>query len=97
MVYKPTKYVNTKYEKAKSRYPSKKLKPDTLKKFIYDKSLPLVGFRGYKSDWRYHNQKLPLLTVFTEVDFVKNNKGYQYIATRLRYLIFRIHYRLEGL
>ena len=43
LIYPPAKCVNSKYEKARSRYPSKTLKAESLEKFIYEKSVPLVG------------------------------------------------------
>jgi hypothetical protein len=42
-VYKPSKFVNAKHEKQKSRYPSKIIKKESLKKFYQSKSLPLVA------------------------------------------------------
>jgi protein disulfide-isomerase A3 len=84
VVYPPAKYLNDKLDKPKARYPSKTLKTESLKKFIYDKSLPLVGLRSYESQERYSNPKLPMLTVFADIDMEKNIKGYQYLANRVR-------------
>ena len=60
------------------------MKKDSLQKFIYDKSLPLVGEKTIKSTSRYDNIKLPQVTVFTAIDHVKNPKGFQYVANRVR-------------
>jgi folylpolyglutamate synthase/dihydropteroate synthase len=57
---------------------------DSLQRFVYDKALPLVAERTYRSTARYENVKLPIVTLFAEVDHAKNPKGYQYLANRLR-------------
>ena len=53
LVFKPSKLISDKYEKVKSRYPSKTIKSESLEKFIYDKSYPLVGSKSYKSSERF--------------------------------------------
>ena len=52
-------------------------------KFLADKALPLVGVRTTTID-PYHSVKLPIVTIFTDIDLKKNIKGYQYIANRIR-------------
>jgi len=76
--------VSEKHEKAKSRYPSKTLKLGSLEKFVFDKALPLVGEKTFKSADSYDNTKLPMVTVFADVNHEKNAKGYQYLANRVR-------------
>lgn len=71
-------------EKAKARYPGKSLKAESLKKFIYDKSLPLVGLRSFEGEERYRKPGLPIVTVFADVDLDKNFKTFQYVANRVR-------------
>lgn len=51
---------------------------------MYEKSIPLVGEKTYKSSARYEKSKLPNVVVFTAVDHIKNAKGFQYIANRVR-------------
>lgn len=75
--------MNEKYEKRKSRYPAKKLKKESLQKFVYDKALPLVGEKTYKSSDLYERSKVPVVTVFTAVDTAKNPKGFKYITNRV--------------
>lgn len=84
LVYPPPRFVSEKYDKPKSRYPSAKIEADTLTKFIYKKSLPLVGQKTWKSGDRYEKSNLPILTLFTAVDLEKNPKGFDYFANRLR-------------
>ena len=60
MVHKPSKYVNDKDEKLKARYPSKFIKQDSLKKFILEKSIPIVGERSHKTEYEYDNSKKPV-------------------------------------
>lgn len=48
------------------------------------KSLPLVGQKSWKSSERYDAAKLPIVTLFTQVDLEKNPKGFDYYANRLR-------------
>jgi len=57
---------------------------DTLAKFIMKKSLPLVGQKTWKSSERYDSAKLPVVTLFTQVDLEKNPKGFDYYSNRLR-------------
>lgn len=80
-VYPPSRFVS-KSEKVKNRYPSTKF--DGLEKFIYKKSLPLVGQKTWKSGDRYEKVKMPILTLFASVDLEKNPKGFDYFANRLR-------------
>eukprot|EP01041_Mallomonas_annulata_P010780 gene10780-22506_t len=57
---------------------------DSLEKFIYDKSTPLVGAKTEKSGDRLDKLKIPVVTLFAEVDTDKNIKQWQYYANRLR-------------
>jgi Thioredoxin-like domain len=75
--------VSGKYEKVKARYPSKSVKKDSLQKFYRSKSLPLVAEKNYLSTPRYAYVTVPLVTVYTDVDFKRNPKGYQYLANRI--------------
>ncbi|KAJ8603061.1 hypothetical protein CTAYLR_006655 [Chrysophaeum taylorii] len=84
LVYAPPRFVSDKYDKPKARYPSAKLDSDALTKFIYKKSLPLVGQKTWKSGDRYDKAKLPILTLFAAIDLEKNPKGFDYFANRLR-------------
>mmetsp|Transcript_3611 Transcript_3611/g.5600 ORF Transcript_3611/g.5600 Transcript_3611/m.5600 type:complete len:449 (+) Transcript_3611:80-1426(+) len=85
VVYRPSKFVSEKYEKPKSRYPSKSIKSSSaLMKFIEDKSLPLVGLKTAAGASRYEDQGLPEVTLFVEVDLDRNFKQFQYYANRLR-------------
>lgn len=84
VVFAPPRFVSEKYDKPKSRYPSKSLNADTLAKFIMKKSLPLVGQKTWKSSERYDSAKLPVVTLFTQVDLEKNPKGFDYYSNRLR-------------
>ena len=86
MVHKPSKYVNDKDEKLKARYPSKFIKQDSLKKFILEKSIPIVGERSHKTEYEYDNSKKPVVTVFFEIDHDKNPKGVTYVTNRLKKL-----------
>jgi protein disulfide isomerase family A protein 3 len=45
--------------------------------------LPLVGFKNFETSTTYDNAKLPVVTIFSEVDVTKNPKGYQYLANRV--------------
>jgi Thioredoxin-like domain len=83
IVTQQAKYVSGKYEKVKARYPSKSVKKDSLQKFYRSKSLPLVAEKNYLSTPRYAYVTVPLVTVYTDVDFKRNPKGYQYLANRI--------------
>jgi Thioredoxin-like domain len=78
-----SKFVNSKYEKQKARYPSKSVKKETLQKFYRSKSLPLVAEKNSASTSRYEHVTLPLVTVYADVDLKKNPKGYQYLSNRI--------------
>lgn len=84
LVYAPPRFVSEKFDKARARYPSSKLDPDALAKFVYKKSLPLVGQKTWKSGDRYEKAKVPIVTLFAAVDLEKNPKGFDYFANRLR-------------
>jgi len=71
-------------EKPKSRYSSKKLKKESLIKFVREKSLPAVGELTHRSESQYSSLPLPVVTVFADIDHEKNPKGYLYIVNRLR-------------
>lgn len=83
-VYPPSKYINKKFEKSRSRYPGKHLKQDTFEKFINDKSFPLVSIRDDKSNPRFAKSKHPILSIYATIDLKRNQKGYDYIVNRLR-------------
>ena len=85
-VHKPSKYLQEKDEKPKSRYTAKKISSASLKKFIIDKSIPLVGEKSYKTEYEYDTIKKPVITVFFEIDHEKNPKGITYVTNRLRKL-----------
>merc|ERR1712196_354543 len=84
LVYQPTRFTSDKYDRPKARYPARTISPDSLGKFIYQKSVPLVGQRTWKSADRYEKLGLPVVTLFTKIDHEKNRKGYDYFANRLR-------------
>lgn len=83
-VHLPTRFYAEKFEKAKARFPSAKFSPEALTKFIYKKSLPLVGQKTWKSNDRYDKAHLPILSLFASIDLEKNPKGFDYFANRLR-------------
>jgi len=83
-VYKAPRYVSDKYDTKRARYPGKKVDETGLTKFFKKKSLPLVGQKTWKTNERYSETGLPILTLFTKVDLEKNPKGYDYYANRLR-------------
>lgn len=85
-VHKPSKYLQEQDEKSKARYTSKKIASASLKKFILDKSIPLVGERSYKTEYEYDQSKKPVITVFFEIDHEKNPKGVTYVTNRLKKL-----------
>ena len=85
ILHRPVKTVSQKYERAKSRYPSKKLKHETLEKFIYEKSVPLVGEKSAYTGVIYDKQRLPVVTLFADnADLDKNEKQFNYYANRMR-------------
>jgi hypothetical protein len=85
VVHKPSKFLATKAgEKPKARYPSKTLKEDSLKRFIFDKAVPLVGEKTFKTADMYDNLKIPVVTVFADVDHAKNPKGWTYLTNRVQ-------------
>jgi len=85
MVYLPTKYMNPKDDKPRARYPSKHIKDIvTLKTFVRQRSVPLVGEMTVKSEKVYRNTRLPVCTVFFNIDHQKNPKGYSYVVNRVR-------------
>uniref|UniRef100_A0A7S3JT45 protein disulfide-isomerase n=1 Tax=Aureoumbra lagunensis TaxID=44058 RepID=A0A7S3JT45_9STRA len=85
-VFLPKRFVSEKYgDKTKARFPSAKLtSAESLAKFLYKKSLPLVGEKTWKSNQRYEKQAKPILTLYASIDLEKNPKGFEYFANRLR-------------
>lgn len=83
-IYKPSHFVNDKYEKVKSRYPGKNIKIESLNKFILEKSIPLVGELTEKSADFYQRANINIVTIFTEIDHVKNAQFYTYVSNRVR-------------
>lgn len=84
-VYKPPRLVSEKYgDKKKARYPGKNIDATALARFFKIKALPLVGQKTWKSNDRYADSGLPVLTLFVAVDLEKNGKGFDYYANRLR-------------
>ena len=49
LVYQPTRFTSEKYDRPKARYPARTISAESLGKFIYQKSVPLVGQRTWKS------------------------------------------------
>ena len=49
LVYQPTRFLSDKYDRPKARYPARTIVVESLSKFIYQKSVPLVGQRTWKS------------------------------------------------
>jgi len=85
ILHRPKKTVSEKYERTKSRYPSKKLKHETLEKFIYEKAVPLVGEKSAYTGVIYDKQRLPVVTLFADnADLDKNEKQFNYYANRMR-------------
>lgn len=82
-VHRPTHGLNTKIDKPKSRYPSKVINQKSLLKFIYDKSLHTIGEKNNDNNILYSNINTPILNIYTDINRDKNEKGYQYILTRL--------------
>jgi hypothetical protein len=83
-IYKPSHFVNDKYEKVKSRYPGKNLKLESLNKFILVKSLPLVGELTEKSADFYQRANVNVVTIFIDIDHDKNAQFYTYVSNRVR-------------
>jgi len=84
-VYKPSKHVSVKdNEKIKARYPSKTIRLDSLERFIHEKSLPLVSEKNSKNEVALEAAKLPLMTVYADIDHQKNPKGFAYVVNRVR-------------
>ena len=81
--FQQSQFVSGKLEKQKARYPSKSVKKETLQKFYRSKSLPLVATIDYASKKRYSVLTVPIVTVYADVDLIKNPKGYQYLANRI--------------
>ena len=93
VVHKPIKFLAAKHgEKPKARYPSKSLKEDSLKRFIFDKAVPLVGEKSFKTADVYDNLKMPVVTVFADVDHAKNPKGWTYLSNR----VLKVAKELQG-
>lgn len=67
LVYPPAKAISAKYEKARSRFPSKSIKEESLEKFVYEKALPLVGEKSLSTARIYDKTKLPTVTLFANV------------------------------
>ena len=84
LIYAPPRFVKEGVDKKRARYPSAKLDADALKKFIFKKSVPLVGQKTWKSGERYDKQGVPVVTLFAAIDLEKNAKGFDYFANRLR-------------
>lgn len=51
---------------------------------MYTQALPLVGQLMGENEALYEASRLPTVTVFADVDFGKNAKGYEYVANRAR-------------
>merc|ERR1712078_867682 len=77
LVYAPPRFVKEGVDKKRARYPSAKLDAEALKKFIFKRSVPLVGQKTWKSG-------VPVVTLFAAIDLEKNAKGFDYFANRLR-------------
>lgn len=72
-------------DKARARYPNKTINSIVhLKTFIRRNAVPLVGEMTIKNEKLYRNTRLPVVTVFTHIDHTKNEKGFKYIANRVR-------------
>jgi len=56
----------------------------TLKKWIEDNHFPLVGLLEQDTMSRYQAAKLPVVTLWANIDFKLDAKGSNYIANRLR-------------
>ena len=84
LVYAPPRFVKEGVDKKRARYPSAKLDAEALKKFIFKRSVPLVGQKTWKSGERYDKQGVPVVTLFAAIDLEKNAKGFDYFANRLR-------------
>ena len=85
------KEAQKKMEEKKSKERADRLKElaeakeaEALKKFMYKKSVPLVGQKTWKSGERYDKQGVPVVTLFAAIDLEKNAKGFDYFANRLR-------------
>ena len=51
-------------------------------RFIFDKALPTVGRKFFKTESMYDNIKTPLVTIFADIDLEKNPKGWTYLSNR---------------
>ena len=54
--------------------------------FLQQKSLPLAGELNPITESIYAKAKKPVITIFTMIDHLRNEKGFQYIANRIRKL-----------
>lgn len=84
-VYLATKFQNEKYDKPKARYPGKSItSSEALESFIVSKALPLVGEINDKNAPAYLRKQLPIVTMFTEINYNRNPKGFTYVINRGR-------------
>lgn len=72
-------------DKPRARYGNKTITSIVnLKTFIRRNAVPFVGEMTIKNEKLYRNTRLPVVTVFTNIDHEKNEKGFKYIANRVR-------------
>ena len=86
-VHKPSKDLDTKIDKPKSRYPSKNLSMKVLTKFIYDKAVPTLGEVTTKTESYYDKSSVPLITAFGDFTHGKTESSYTYILNRLKKVV----------
>ena len=79
------KFANKKDDKLKARYPYKTISSIVaLKTFVHLRSVPFVGEMTLANEKCYRNTRLPVVTVFTNIDHEKNARGFKYLANRVR-------------
>lgn len=89
------KFVSEKHkERSKARYPNKKIsKAESLLDWVHQKALPVVGEMTLKGSTLYDAARLPVVTVFANIDVNRNFKQYQYIANRVRKVATAAEYK----
>jgi len=74
-VFKPPQRINEKYEKPKSRYPSKILSAKAIRKFAEEAQIPLVAERNDKTETYFSRSRKPVVTTFFDVEFTRADVG----------------------
>jgi hypothetical protein len=77
--------MNPRDDKRKARYPNSVITNIvSLKTFVRQKAVPLVGEMTLNNEKLYRKARLPVVTVFMNIDHERNKKEYSYVANRVR-------------